>query len=223
MCVNDDKLTTILHYESIDLVKNIYTNITEHYAQHLRKFVYTKFEYKKKISENKNNKERMKEIRKEFSFIIQDITNVINDELISPNQYHDWILQNKFLLIPRKDKYRENSIYYDVYCSHHDYLLCMIYINRELEQLSLFNPGIHLFNALPLRRSTIPHYITINTSVLINLFSKENKLHLLKHINENKDIIWNKYFYIKGIAFKKKELPIQLYDQNKWYWSLCHS
>ena len=67
------------------------------------------------------------------------------------------------------------------------------------------NSNIKLFNFLPIRRSIIPRYITLDTCALISLFFREgkNKGKYLSKIDEYKDLVWSKIFKLDNKMFKK--------------------
>jgi len=97
--VSNDKLSQILNYEATDIIKNINTNIKEHYTQHVNKLINVTFDWKRKIAKINNNtkintetKKKIKsELYYEFKKIKDDVLNVINDELTSNVKYHKWI------------------------------------------------------------------------------------------------------------------------------------
>ena len=209
--IYSDKLSSILSYEAIDIVKNINTNISSHYVDHLAKFISYKFHLKDRLAEiNKNKKlsndtkkQLKKNIYQEFYNIKFDILNVKNNKLCSLPKYHSWIKNNKFNLIPRKNNYRKKNINYDICCNPQDYLKCLIFINKQLNLLGNDNNPIKLFNVLPLKTRIIPSYITLDTACIINLFIESNKLEYLSNISEKKEEVWNKFFKIDKKVFKK--------------------
>jgi predicted metallopeptidase len=209
--VNDDKLSYILAYEAIDIVKNISTNIKEHYVDHVCKLINIKFGWKKEIAKindnNKLNKNEKKEARKQLYqkiFAIKtDMLDIEGNDLISDEKYHKWIKNNKYYIIPVKDTYQKNSINYDVCCSPQDYLESMIYINKELAKLSTEDNPIKLFNALPLRTRIIPNYVTFDTASIISLLIEKDTIGFLSNIKLRQKEIWDKFFQTNKRVFKK--------------------
>ena len=68
--MNDTKLNCITKYESIDIVKNINNNVSEHFIDYVNKFVNVSSNIQKQIKEITNNKDINdieKKIKKERS------------------------------------------------------------------------------------------------------------------------------------------------------------
>jgi hypothetical protein len=115
------------------------------------------------------------DFRSEIRKVSSDILNVKDSELFSDVKYHDWIKKYKFILIPKKDKYSENSVHYDIHVNPSDYIKNMININVELEKSDYNNTEtVKLFNALPLRTHIIPASITIDTHTVIHLIIQKD-------------------------------------------------
>ena len=82
--VSNDKLSQILNYEATDIIKNINTNIKEHYTQHVNKLINVTFDWKRKIAKINNNtkidletKKKLKsELYYEFKKIKNDVFNI---------------------------------------------------------------------------------------------------------------------------------------------------
>ena len=211
--VNDDKLSFILAYEAIDIVKNISTNIKEHYIDHINKLINVKFGWKTRIAKINNNgelsneeKRKQKcEIYQEFANIKNDILNVKNNNLCSLEKYHKWINNNYYNIIPIKKSYQKNSINYDVCCNPQDYLKCMIFINKELNKLGTEDNPIKLFNALPLRTRIIPNYVTLDTAAIISLLIEKDTIGYLSKIKLKQKEVWNKFFRTNKRVFKKND------------------
>lgn len=73
-----------------------------------------------------------------------------------------------------KKKFRENILKFKLTHGSHasnckinftDYIIPFIRMNREIIKLKL-----KTFNIFPLRKSFIPHHVTLDTAVLLNLF-----------------------------------------------------
>jgi hypothetical protein len=65
--VLDDKLSQVLNYEAEEIVKNIETNIKEHYIQYVNRYINIYFDLKQKIlnlNKIKNKNEKMINLRK---------------------------------------------------------------------------------------------------------------------------------------------------------------
>jgi hypothetical protein len=107
--VYDDKLGQMLTYEAHDIVKNINTNIKEHYIDHLYKFINVVFDLKDKMLDinllkldKDSSKTQRQVIYQEFRGIKNDILNVEDDNLTSVVAYHKLIKYYKYLIIPKK-------------------------------------------------------------------------------------------------------------------------
>lgn len=211
--VIDDKLSFVLAYEAIDIVKNINTNIKEHYVDHIYKLINVKFGWKKQISKiNGNNKlnkdekrESIKQLYQEFYNIKSDILDVEGNDFISDKKYHKWIEDNKYYIIPTKNIYQKNSIKYDVSCNPQEYLESMIFINKELSKLSTEDNPIKLFNVLPLRTRIIPNYVTFDTASIISLLIEKDTIGFLSNIKLRQKEIWDKFFQTNKRVFKKND------------------
>ena len=211
--VNDNKLSFILAYEAIDIIKNINTNIKEHFVDHVNKLVNIKFEWKEEItkinSSKKLNKDEKKEqkqkVYQEFLCIKNDILNVENDELISKKKYHKWIKDMKKYIIPRKDNFQKNNIHYDVCCNPQDYLRSMIFINETFSCLGTDDDPIKLFNALSLRTRIIPNYVTFDTASIVSLLIDKDTIGFLSKIKLKQKELWNNFFHTSKRVFKKND------------------
>ena len=179
-----DKLNYILAYEAIDILKNINVNISEHFLQHLNKFVNiilkvkeTKDQITKDNKDLKIRKEKHKEFNQEINKVKKDLTSF--NELTSDTKYHKWILEQRKLIYCNKNKFEEDNIVYDLKSHSQDYLKSMFYICSELEKVYNENKNcddvknkkqIRLFNVIPLRTNIISKNITIDSCGLINNF-----------------------------------------------------
>lgn len=224
LTVNDeviyyDKLNYVLAYEGIDIEKNINVNISEHFIQHLNKFINISLKVKEKrgqITKDNNDlkvrKEKHKEFNQEINKVKKDLTNF--DKLTSNPKYHKWILEQRKLIYENKKEFEEDSIYYDLKAHPQDYLKPMFYICGELEkvynQIKKHNESIKeendekkkkqikLFNVIPLRTNIIGKNVCLDSCGLINNFLDKS----LKTI-DNKD---DKKFNSVGKKMKNSEI-----------------
>lgn len=211
-----DKLSYILAYEAIDMEKNINVNITEHFFQHLNKFVNISFNYKDKndeISKMDLSKEEKKikryELNKEFRNIKSDLT-TLNNQLVSDKKYHKWILKNRKYILKNKKNLEKNSIQYDIKVYPQDYLKPLIYIGKSLEEINLSRDDknkIRLFNFIPLRTNIVPKSICLDTpSIIQNLLCKDTGKELKNYKKDNnQNKIWNTYFKLDKKVFRKNK------------------
>ena len=211
-----DKLSYILAYEAIDMIKNINNNIQEHFIDHLNKYVNIVFDVKKQRDEiTKANKD--KELRKQLhKKLYEDINKVKKDlvsfdTLTSNKKYHKWIMEQRIKLFPNKIKFEENNIYYELKSNTQYFLHSMFYICNELEKLNNLKiekeeKQIRLFNVLPLRTNIIPKNICIDTCALISNFlgDEATSEYLKTYKKENKyNELWSKCFNLSNRVFKK--------------------
>lgn len=186
-----DKLNYVLAYEAIDIEKNINVNISEHFIQHLNKYINISLEVKEKrdqiTKDNKDlkiRKEKHKEFNQEINKVKKDLTSF--NELESDKKYHKWILEQRKLIYQTKTEFEEDSIYYDLKVKPQDYLKSMFYICGELEkvynQIKKLNESIkeedeekkkkqiRLFNVIPLRTNIVSKNICLDSCSLISNF-----------------------------------------------------
>jgi hypothetical protein len=199
-----DKLNYVLAYEAIDIQKNINVNISEHFIQHLNKFINISFEVKEKhdkiTKENKDlkvRKEKHKEFTQEINKVKKDLTSF--NELESDKKYHKWILEQRKLIYGTKTEFEEDNIYYDLKVKPQDYLKSFFYVCGKLEkvynQIKKHNENIkeeddekkkkqiRLFNVIPLRTNIISKNITLDSCSLISNFLDKS----LKTIDNKND------------------------------------
>lgn len=217
-----DNLKQILYYEVSDIIKNMKTNIKEHFMSHLRFFIKVYYQFDKEFDKIKNSKfltrkekiEQNKIIYNTWNNIVSDIINVIDYHYLSDVKYHNDIIYFKLLFIPFKNSFKKHSIPYDIKAAPLDYLLQMININRELDKINKKiivnhqdpekNPPIYkLFNPFPLRTKIVPSYITLDTVCLIDLFITANYLQYRNKPSNYKDIIWSRFFRTNTRLFRK--------------------
>jgi len=203
-----DKLNYVLAYEAIDIEKNINVNISEHFIQHLNKYINITLKVKEKrdkiTKDNKDlkiRKEKHKEFTQEINKVKKDLTSF--NELESDKKYHKWILEQRKLIYGNKKEFEEDNIYYDLKVKPQDYLKSMFYICGELEkvynQIKKHNQSIkeedkekkkkqiRLFNVVPLRTNIIGKCITLDICCLIsNFLDKSLKTDEGTEKNENK-------------------------------------
>ena len=242
--VNNDYLTYILNYEANNILTSIKNNIEMHYTHHLYKLAKIAFNYKEKLSlldpKSDNYKENKKELYKIFKKFYLDIVDV-KKNFSSDAIFHETIKNIRKRYIPKKKKFSNDSISYDVKVnpiiylkyfyrinlffenkSNNDYLLNTrlnkVSSNKNSNLIKSFinkfsngntnnsNSNVKLFNFLPIRRSIIPSYITLDTCALISLFFQEGKCKgkYLSSIDKYKDLVWAKIFKLDTRMFKKK-------------------
>jgi hypothetical protein len=202
-------MNTILDYLTIDILTVYETNIKQHFVEYLERYV--NVVWKKKFMIEKIRKIKKTKVEKESSInqlnnqlrkIKNDLLNVEDDKFKSKSFYHQWIKDQKKLILPTK-KFQKKNLYYDLQCSPMDYLPHMIYMMKIVEK-----EGITINNPFPLRTNIIPKHIRIDTTTLVHtLLTKKygNKSDYLfeGNLKKNENKIWDFFFRTERQCFKK--------------------
>ena len=204
-------MSNVLTYLSEDIMTMYENNIQLHYVDYVERFVNVVWRKKmlvekiRKIFPTKKEREaRIRHLEKELRKIKNDLLNVDSKiAYTSKSYYHKWITQQKKHILPNKDKFQKQSIYYDLKCKPMDYFPCMIammkHVENELEPIS---------NVFPLRSSIAPGYIRLDTITLVNMLLRKeqgkksdfsNKGNTKKH----EDKIWQFFFRTERKLFTK--------------------
>ena len=203
-------LNTTLDYLKEDVITMYENNIQLHYVEYLERYV--NVVWKKKLIANKIRKlgkskmerdARIRTLCADLRKIKNDLLNVDDKPYQSNHHYHKWITQQKQHILPRKTKYEKNSVMYDSNCKTMDYLPCMIYMMKQVE-----NDGESVNNVFPLRSEITPKYIRLDTTTLVNLLLR--KEHGTKgffktkgELKKNEDTIWKFFFRTERKMFHK--------------------
>ena len=204
--VDNYKNTQILSYEAKSIVTHIKNNIEEHFFDYVNKFVNQSFNVAdkiKKINEQTKDPKMVSQLRYELNTkyrkIKADLVSPSND-YVSDVKYHKWIKKHKSHIL-HKNTFLKDSVAYDIACNQLEYLPALFYINNKLEKL-----GKKIFHVIPQRSSIVPKYITLDTTILVNLFEKRGEINRLKNaIKKNQDMIWKKYFKAGSSIFRKTD------------------
>ena len=211
--INIDKLSYILAYEAIDIVKNIKNNISEHFKDYVNKFVNQSFDIKT-VNQNIRNMNFDKESTKKYinqsyadlrlvkKDLLKSTDNFESDEIFS-----DWLKLHKPNII-RKNKFNKDSIDYDLCSSSLDYLKSLFYMNKELEKINQERikknkEQFKLFQVIPQRTSIKSCYITLDTCSLINLTITENFKKYLDKVEDCQEELWDNNFRTNKKEFKR--------------------
>jgi hypothetical protein len=211
--LNYEYMSNILSYLCEDIITMYENNIQLHYVEYVERFVNVVWKKKmiiekiRKIFPTKKEKEaRIRQLEKELRKIKNDLLNVDSSvNYTSQSYYHEWITQQKKYIIPNKDKFQKQSIYYDLKCKPMDYFPCMIatmkHVENDLETIS---------NVFPLRSSIAPGYIRLDTITLVCLLLRKehgNKSDFSNQGNTKKheDKIWNFFFRTEKKVFRKTD------------------
>jgi len=179
----------------------------------------------------KDKEQRLKSIKREKKKILNKIFNTIMDDIVyvrepsnfvSLEKYHTDIEISIGDFVPSKRFYKRDdngntNIAWDIQENPLDYLNKMITLNLAFEELNqsiidshndpnTHPPIIKTFNALPLKTSLIPSYITIDTAGLISLFTKKDKKQHLKNLadKKTKEKLWGRIFDLDVKSFSRK-------------------
>ena len=205
-------LNTVLDYLTEDIITMYENNIQLHYVEYVERYVNVMWKKKfltekiRKLGKTKVEREnRIRKLCSELRKIKNDLLNVDNAPFQSKSYYHSWIQQQKKHILPNKPKFQEKSIYYDLKCSPMDYLPCMIFMMKQVE-----NEDCKVCNVFPMRSSIVPSYIRFDTTTLVNLLLRKEhgtKSHYKTegNLKKNEDKIWNFFFRTELKCFKKTE------------------
>jgi len=203
-------LNTTLDYLKEDVITMYETNIQLHYVEYVERYV--NVVWKKKMIVNKIRKlgktkmerdARIRTLCSDLRKIKNDLLNVDDKPYQSNHHYHKWITRQKHHILPPKTKYEKNSVMYDLKCKPMDYLPCMIFMMKQVE-----NDGECVNNVFPLRTEITPKYIRLDTTTLVNLLLR--KEHGIKgffktngELKKNEDKIWKFFFRTERKMFHK--------------------
>jgi hypothetical protein len=175
------KLSTVLSYSAITMITSIENNIRNNFISYLNRYIKSYFY---KINEQNIEDEHFKkQLNKDLKCIINDI---INNTLNTDIKYHQWIQNNRSLLVPVLNE--EESIIPDLHSDPQRYLKYMIYMTGELEKMEKKQ-----FQFFPLQTNAIPRHIQIDNKALIELF-EDNVSEKFKEANNLKEILWINIF-----------------------------
>jgi hypothetical protein len=203
-------LNTTLDYLKEDVITMYENNIQLHYVEYVERYV--NVVWKKKLIVNKIRKlgktkmerdARIRTLCADLRKIKNDLLNVDDKPYQSNHHYHKWITQQKQHILPPKTKYEKNSVMYDLKCKTMDYLPCMIYMMKQVE-----NDDESVNNVFPLRSEITPKYIRLDTTTLVNLLLR--KEHGTKgffktkgELKKNEDKLWKFFFRTERKMFHK--------------------
>ena len=205
-------MSNVLSYLCEDIMTMYENNIQLHYVEYVERYVNVVWKKKMIIDKirklGKTQKERETRVRNlctELRKIKKDLLNVDGKPYQSSPHYHKWITQQKKYILPNKDKFQKQSIYYDLKCKPMDYFPCMIammkHVENELETIS---------NVFPLRSSIAPGYIRLDTITLVNMLLRKEQGKKGDYINQgntkkHEDKIWNFFFRTEKKVFHKTD------------------
>jgi hypothetical protein len=206
-------MSNILSYLCEDIQTMYENNIQLHYVDYVERFVNVVWKKKflaekirKVFSTKKERDARIRCLEKDLRLIKNDLLNVDTKVVYTSKvYYHDWITQQKKYILPNKDNFQKQSIYYDLKCKPMDYLPCMItmmkQVESELETIS---------NVFPLRSSIAPGYIRLDTITLVNMLLRKEQGNKCDYSNQgntkkHEDKIWRFFFRTEKKVFYKTD------------------
>jgi transposase len=205
-------LNTALDYAAKQMVTVFETNIKHNYVDYVESFVNAAWQKKDLIERirrtRKTKKLREQAIRKlttTLRNIKTDLLNVGSEPLKSHRSYHAWITRHKGFVLPRKIRYDNDLLYYDIQCHPQDYHPGMLWITEYLE-----NDEMKIRSWCPLRTSVIPKHICLDTTTLVHLLwskdlGKKTSLLTGHALVKNKDKIWATFFRTDMKVFSSKD------------------
>jgi hypothetical protein len=206
-------MSNVLSYLCEDILTMYENNIQIHYVDYVERFVNVVWKKKmlvekiRKIFPTKKEKEtRIRQLEKELRKIKNDLLNVDNNiTYASQPHYHKWITQQKKHILPNKEKFQKQSIYYDLKCKPMDYLPCMITMMKQVE-----NEVETISNVFPLRSSISPGYIRLDTITLVYLLLRKEQGKKGEYSNQgntkkHEDKIWKFFFRTEKKVFRKTD------------------
>jgi hypothetical protein len=206
-------MSNVLSYLCEDIMTMYENNIQLHYVDYVERFVNVVWrknmliEKIRKIFPSKKERDaRIRHLEKELRQIKNDLLNVDNSiAYTSKSYYHGWIIQQKMHILPIKDKFQKQSIYYDLKCKPMDYFPCMIAIMKQVE-----NDEETISNAFPLRSSISPGYIRLDTITLVNMLLRKEQGNKCDYSNQGntkkyEDKIWTFFFRTEKKVFRKND------------------
>jgi len=206
-------MSNVLSYLCEDIMTMYENNIQLHYVDYVERFVNVVWKKKmlvekiRKIFPTKKEREaRIRHLEKELRKIKTDLLNVdSNIVYTSKSYYHSWITQQKKHILPNKDKFQKQSIYYDLKCKPMDYFPCMIAMMKRVE-----NELETISNVFPLRSSIAPGYIRLDTITLVNVLLRKEQGNKSDYSNQgntkkHEDKIWKFFFRTEKKVFRKTD------------------
>lgn len=200
-------LNIIFQYLTVDILTMYENNIKLHYVEYVERYVNVM--WKKKMLTDKirklqsSKKEGDKSISKLCSTLRRIKNDILTGEFKSKSYYHDWIKDKVKHITPNKEKYKKDSIYYDLQCNPMEYLPCMIYMMKEVEK-----EKTSINNVFPLRNDIIPKHIRLDTTTLVHLLLRKshgNKTDFLfkGNLKKKEDQIWEFFFRTEKSCFRQ--------------------
>ena len=209
-----DKLKCVLAYSAIEMITNINNNISEHFCNHLKRYLKIHFAIKEQIVQIKCNfrdkaqqKSQISAIWSMFDSIYDDI--IYYTRAIKTQSHVEYITSMRqflfanILFVPNPTLVDKHLNYY-LKADPQKYMYSMIALGKLFERLpKVDNQEIRLFNILPLRTEVTPKMITFDTLALVSNFHTGKKKEAETDCTKNKYPYWNEVFNMKNRVFRK--------------------
>ncbi len=186
-------LSYILGQMNDEILIAIENNIKYHFVKHISKFIHVNF--KQQLADKlikKSNIEQKETKTKHYSDLAKIKDSILNNIDLDIDDYKKWISDNKNYLMPN------NCTFIDLANNNPTQLIKnMFHINKYLEQNKEKS-----FQVFPIKTTMYTNYVKINTSALVDLFVKEDKLKTFQNISNQKQSLWNKYFDLSKLKLK---------------------
>ena len=160
-------MNTILDCLTIDILTMYENNIKNQYVDYVERYVNVVWQKKlmtkliRQIKKTKKEREQaVRNLTTQLRKIKLDLLNVDDVVLKSHPRYHRWIEKQRLLLIPQKEKFKKNSLYYDLQCHPQAYFVPMIRMMKTVESY-----GFSLSNPFPMRNEIIPKHIRLDITI----------------------------------------------------------
>ena len=207
-------MNQILEYMAITIETMYLNNIKQHFVtcveRYINLFFHKQVELEKIRKSNLPSNEQKAQITQLSRFlrdIKTDILDITKPQLSSNPKYHDLIWRIRAAILPNKNSYQQNSVYYDLQCHPEQYLRGMFLMILEME-----THGASVMNLFPLRTSIIPKYIKIDTATLVHLLLDSQKHGYTKthcmtkgNLVKMENQIWSLFFKTQKRCFYNEE------------------
>ena len=197
-----EHLGDVIGYTAGELLTNIEVNIKQHYADFVAAYVRTAFRVGEMAADGDVDAQRRIETR-----VVHDLLEVDpSTQMSAPEALHAWIEERRPVVRPSKERFRKDSIAYDLHCAPQDYLLSMLRMARYQES---HGDAGRLCHTLPLHTSAVPMHITLDSRTLVQMFfdllqpsfPDMSKTDLLRSFSDRKSDIWKSLFCIDERIF----------------------
>ena len=177
-----EHLLQILQYLAIEIITSYKNNARQHFVDYVERYINVVWKktqlieiIRKKLGRPQKEKEKI--IRR----LCRSLSNLKKDLLdpkgqFSDYMYDEWITEERKKVIPQRPLVE--NLFYDIQKSPEDYLPCMFYMMRKIEEMDET-----MLNIFPLKNSIVPGYMTLDTASLIFVLGVESSA--LKNIEGN--------------------------------------